>query len=97
VSMATGARIFAVEKSLVIGHGEFMERCWSHVEGLRGDGVTFLVASDEREVLDRFCDRALVLRGGRVLADTSVAEGLELLRSTKRPGTTDQSDDRDDN
>jgi ABC-type polysaccharide/polyol phosphate transport system ATPase subunit len=97
VSMATGARIFAVEKSLVIGHGEFMERCWSHVEGLRGDGVTFLVASDEREVLDRFCDRALVLRGGRVLADTTVAEGMELLRSTKRPGSTDQSDDRDDN
>ena len=97
VSMATGARIFAIEKSLVIGHGEFMERCWSHVEGLRTDGVTFLVAVDEREVLDRFCDRALVLKGGRVLADTTVAEGVELLRSSKRPDATDHVGDQDGN
>ncbi|CAB4932070.1 MAG: hypothetical protein F2840_01585 [Actinobacteria bacterium] len=97
VSMATGARIFAIEKSLVIGHGEFMERCWSHVEGIRASGVTFLVASDEREVLERFCDRALVLRGGRIIADTSVEEGLGFIRPARRTDPTEQPDDRDDN
>jgi ABC-2 type transport system ATP-binding protein len=97
VSMATGARIFAIEKSLVIGHGEFMERCWSHVEGIRASGVTFLVASDEREVLERFCDRALVLRGGRIIADTSVEEGLGFIRPARRTDPTEQPEDRDDN
>jgi ABC-2 type transport system ATP-binding protein len=97
VSMATGARIFAIEKSLVIGHGEFMERCWSHVEGIRASGVTFLVASDEREALERFCDRALVLRGGRIIADTSVEEGLGFIRPARRTDPTEQPDDRDDN
>lgn len=97
VSMATGARIFAIEKSLVIGHDELMERCWSHVEGLRASGVTFLVASDEPQDLERFCDRALVLKGGRILADTSVKEGLGLVRSTPRTDPTDQPEDRDDN
>ena len=97
VSMATGARIFAIEKSLVIGHGEFMERCWSHVEGIRASGVTFLVASDEREVLERFCDRALVLRGGRIIADTSVEEGLGFIRPARRTDPTEQPDERDDN
>jgi ABC-2 type transport system ATP-binding protein len=97
VSMATGARIFAIEKSLVIGHGEFMERCWSHVEGIRASGVTFLVASDEREVLERFCDRALVLKGGRIIADTTVEEGLGFIRPARRTDPTEQPDERDDN
>lgn len=97
VSMATGAQIFVIEKSLVVGHGEFMERCWSHVEGLRAAGVTFLVTSDEPQDLERFCDRALVLKGGRILADTSVKEGLELVRPTPRTDPTDQPEDRDDN
>jgi ABC-2 type transport system ATP-binding protein len=97
VSMATGARIFAIEKSLVIGHGEFMERCWSHVEGIRASGVTFLVASDEREVLERFCDRALVLRGGRIIADTTVEEGLGFIRPARRTDPTEPPADRDDN
>jgi ABC-2 type transport system ATP-binding protein len=97
VSMATGARIFAIEKSLVIGHGEFMERCWSHVEGLRASGITFLVASDEREVLERFCDRALVLKGGRIIADTTVEEGLGFIRPARRTDPTEQPDERDDN
>jgi ABC-2 type transport system ATP-binding protein len=97
VSMATGARIFAIEKSLVIGHGEFMERCWSHVEGVRASGVTFLVASDEREILERFCDRALVLRGGRIIADTTVEEGLGFMRQARRTDPTEPPEDRDDN
>ena len=97
VSMATGARIFAIEKSLVIGQGEFMERCWSHVEALRVSGVTFLVAVDEREVLERFCERALVLKGGSIIADTSIEEGLLLARQSRRTDRTDQPEDQGDN
>ena len=97
ISMATEARIFVIEKSLVVGHGEFMERCWSHVEGLRAAGVTFLVTSDEPADLERFCDRALVLRGGKILADTSVEKGLGIVRPPLRTDPTDQAEDRDDN
>ncbi len=91
VSMATRARIFAIENSLVIGEGAFQERCWAHVEELKASGVTFIVAADDREAITRFCDRAIVLKGGRVSADTSVEEGLEMVRGPKRPGSSEPS------
>lgn len=96
VSMATRARIFAVENSLVIGEGSFQERCWTHIEGLRADGVTFIVMSDEPEVMMRFCDRALVLKGGGIFADTTVAEGLKMSRPARRDMARESEPDDDD-
>ena len=96
VSMATRSRIFAIENSLVIGEGAFQDRCWSHVEGLRADGVTFIVMSDESDMLTRFCDRALVLKGGGIIADTTVAEGLLLSQPSKRKISREREPDEDE-
>ncbi len=84
VSMATQARIFAIEHALTIGTDEFEAECWAHVEALKADGVTFLVIDDDPVTLRRFCDRALVLGEGGVVADTTVADGLATLRQRNR-------------
>lgn len=80
VSMATGARAFAIENALVVGQDEFEASCWSHVESLKADGVTFLVHVDDHDGTRRFCDRAVVLSTGRIVADTTVDAGLAALR-----------------
>jgi ABC-type polysaccharide/polyol phosphate transport system ATPase subunit len=77
VTMATQARAYAIQRSLVVGDEAFQEVCWEHLEALRADGVTFLVEAPDA-MLHRFCDRAVVLGDGHVLAETTVAEGVTM-------------------
>ncbi len=78
-SMATRAEAFAIEESIVVGKDEVADRCWRHVEELRDAGVAFLVTSGDAQALERFCTRAIVLRDGRVIADTSIGAALEMV------------------
>lgn len=79
VSMATQARAFATQGSLIVGDEAFREVGWAHVETLRADGVTFLVAGQNARVMERFCTRGIVLADGGVAFDGSVAGAIELV------------------
>jgi len=76
VSMATQARIFATQGSLIVGDEQYREVGWSHLETLKDQGVTFMVAGQTAPVMERFCTRAIVLEEGRVVLDGTVAEAL---------------------
>jgi ABC-type polysaccharide/polyol phosphate transport system ATPase subunit len=79
VSMATRARAFATQGSLIVGDESFRETGWAHVEGLKAEGVTFLVAGQNARVMERFCTRAVVIGDGAILLDGTVAEALALV------------------
>lgn len=79
VSMATHARVFATQGSLIVGDEQYREVGWSHIESLASDGVTFLVAGQNAPVMERFCTRAVVLDQGRIVLDGTVAEALDLV------------------
>jgi len=96
VTMATGARAFAIEDALVVGEPAFERRCWEYVESLKSQGVTFILASDERTVVERFCDRALVIKDGRILADTTPAEGLAIMPKSRSPRRRRAREDEDE-
>ena len=79
-TMATEAGIYAIEESVVVGKDEVQARCWEYMESLRAAGTTFLVTAGDAEILTRFCDRAIVLRDGRIHADTSIEHALTMVR-----------------
>jgi len=84
-TMATEAGIYAIEESVVVGKDrQVQDICWRHMESLRAAGTTFIVTSGDPEILTRFCDRAIVLRDGRVEADTSVEQALTMVRLQQR-------------
>jgi len=92
IAMATDARAYAIEQVLIVGERDFRQRCWTHVDLKREDGVSFLLASDSPKQFRRFCDRAILLDGGQVAAQTSVPEALALMREARRreePGSGD--------
>jgi len=78
ICMAVETRAYAIEQLLVVGDGDFREHCWQKVDQKRAEGVTFLVSSDNDDDLLRFCDRAIVLGNGSVIAETTVEEGVAL-------------------
>lgn len=93
ITMATQSRAFAIDQTLVVGDREFRQACWTRVDQMRADGVTFLISSDSPKQLRRFCDRAIVLDDGALVAQTSVAEGIALLRQSRRKGAAPELDD----
>lgn len=101
IAMATQARGFAVSQALIVGQPPFQRECWDIVEAMKADGVTFLVTSEKPSQLLRFCDRAILLDGGRILADTTVPDAIERLKLIKPPKdqvhfVIDDDDDDDD-
>lgn len=86
ISMATEARAFAVEQVLVVGERDFRQQCWTRVDQMRKDGVTFLLASDSPRQFRRFCDRAIVLEAGALVAQGTVPEAIALFRESRRRG-----------
>lgn len=101
IAMATGARAFAMSQALIVGQPPFQKECWDIVEAMKADGVTFLVTSEKPSHLLRFCDRAILLDGGRIIADTTVPDAIERLKQIKPPKdqvhfVIDDDDDDDD-
>ncbi len=53
-------------------------RMWRTIEQLRHDGVTILLVSHGMDEVERLCDRIVLLGAGRILAEGTVAEIVEL-------------------
>jgi ABC-type polysaccharide/polyol phosphate transport system ATPase subunit len=87
VAMATDARAYAIEQVLIVGEREFRQKCWTHVDLKREDGVAFLLASDSQKQFRRFCDRAVLLDSGTVVAQTSVRDAITRMRELRRGDT----------
>lgn len=86
-AMAMNARAYAIDQILVVGERDFRQACWSRIDQMREDGVTFIVNSDSSKQYTRFCDRAWYLVDGMLVADTDVADALAQLRAARRAGS----------
>jgi ABC-2 type transport system ATP-binding protein len=96
IAMATDARVYAIEQVLIVGERDFRQKCWTHVDRMREDGVTFLLASDSPKQFRRFCDRALLLDAGQVVGEFEVPEAIARFREIRRgdqPPTDEDSPD----
>ncbi len=99
IAMHTEARAFAIEQTLVVGDRDFRQQCWTRVDAMRADGTTFLVSSDSLKQYRRFCDRAILLEDGAVVAQAPVAEAIALLRQSRQRSNEPEpvvEDDEDD-
>src|SRR5262249_40609354 len=61
--------IFLVDEVLAVGDAEFQRRCLGRMEDYGASGRTVLFVSHNMPAVARLCDRAILLRGGRVELD----------------------------
>ncbi len=61
--------ILIVDEALSVGDAKFQRKCYQHMEGLREQGRTILFVSHDPRPITGFCDRALLIERGRLLAD----------------------------
>jgi len=61
--------ILLVDEALAVGDLIFQHRCMHRMNQLRASGKTILLVTHDLGAVIRFCDRALLLDGGRLLED----------------------------
>jgi hypothetical protein len=79
--------ILLVDEVLAVGDASFQARCVQRILDLRQRGTTILFISHDLGTVERLCDRALLLGGGRIAADGPAKDVVSAyLRSVNRDG-----------
>lgn len=78
--------ILIIDEALAVGDVQFQTKCFRRFEELVGRGRTVLLVTHSTEQVVRHCSRALLLEGGRLIADgeprTVTNRYLELMLGT---------------
>jgi lipopolysaccharide transport system ATP-binding protein len=68
--------ILLVDEVLAVGDLRFQKKCLGKMEQVGGEGRTVIIVSHNMGIIDRLCDRGIVLDGGRVALDASATEAV---------------------
>jgi ABC-type polysaccharide/polyol phosphate transport system ATPase subunit len=83
VAFKAAREIVVLDEVFAVGDAEFKARCQQRYAELRAEGRALVLVSHEPGIVSRFCDRALLLEGGKVLvadeANVVAAAYLDLL------------------
>jgi lipopolysaccharide transport system ATP-binding protein len=66
--------ILLVDEVLAVGDAEFQRRCLGRMEELGSSGRTVIFVSHQLPAVAQLCDRAIQIRGGRVVGDGPPAQ-----------------------
>src|SRR5262249_6096318 len=61
--------VLVLDEIFAVGDAGFKARCEEQYRKLRAEGRTVLIVSHDARIIGTFCDRALLLDGGRIVAD----------------------------
>jgi ABC-type polysaccharide/polyol phosphate transport system ATPase subunit len=68
VAIQVDADVVLVDEVLAVGDAAFQRKCFDEFERMRAEGRTVLFVTHDMNSMERFCDRALLLERGRVIA-----------------------------
>jgi ABC-type polysaccharide/polyol phosphate transport system ATPase subunit len=81
--------VLILDEIFAVGDAGFKERCHARYRELHRSGRSMLLVSHEPRTVAAFCDRALLLEGGRIVRDGSAADiadaYLSLLTASGHP------------
>jgi ABC-2 type transport system ATP-binding protein len=80
VAVHTKPDVFLIDEILSVGDEPFQKKCLARVQELRSSGTTLVVVSHDLDMVSKVCDRGVVLRQGRKVADGPIADAVSLLR-----------------
>ncbi len=76
VAVHVQPEILLVDEVLAVGDAEFQSKCFSHLEQLRRDGATVIIASHDLPSIQRYTDRAILMEHGRIALEGTPANVL---------------------
>ena len=67
VAIQVDADVLLVDEVLAVGDAAFQQKCFEEFQRLKAEGRTILFVTHDMGLVERFCDRAMLLERGRVL------------------------------
>ncbi|MFS0733678.1 ABC transporter ATP-binding protein [Microbacterium sp. 1P10UB] len=80
VAIHTEVDILLIDEILSVGDEPFQKKCLARIRELHAQNKTLVVVSHDLDMVSNLCDRAIVLRQGKVVFDGPSADGVEVLR-----------------
>lgn len=79
-SVATALRpdVLIVDEALAVGDLYFQHKCYARIREFRAQGTTLVFVSHDPGAIKSLCDRAVLLDGGRIVADDAPDQVLDL-------------------
>ena len=72
--------VLLVDEVLAVGDEAFQRRCEERIASQIAGGATLVLVSHDAALVERTCDRVVVLDAGRVIFDGPTAEGMDVYR-----------------
>ncbi len=73
--------ILLVDEVLAVGDEPFQRKCLERIRSFQSEGRTIVLVTHGLDQVAEFCDRAIVLEQGAVVADGTARDGLRKLRA----------------
>lgn len=83
VAIHTDPDVLLIDEVLAVGDARFRDKCMKQVEEFRRRGKTMVVVSHDRHMLERLCNRALLLSCGRLVNGGPVRQVIDYYHSSK--------------
>ncbi len=85
------AEIMLVDEVLAVGDAAFRAKCLDTMRSLARSGRSIVFVSHELDMLERLCDRAILIDHGRLVADGSPGDLVGLHRRDAGDTTTEEA------
>jgi ABC-2 type transport system ATP-binding protein len=80
VAVHTEPDVFLVDEILAVGDEPFQRKCLDRIQQLSDEGRTLVVVSHDLDLVQKVCDRGVLLERGHKVADGDLAAAVAQLR-----------------
>lgn len=84
--------ILLVDEVLAVGDSNFQRKCFERIAEIRERGTTMLLVSHAMADIERYCDRALLIMNGGLIADGAPTDTATLYKDLTKRQRTDTPD-----
>jgi len=81
-------QILLVDEALAVGDEAFQRKCYERIMALRSAGKTIVFISHDLHTVERLCDRAILMRNGRIVLDADAPDVVSAYRRAVASGST---------
>jgi len=74
VAIQVDAEILLVDEVLAVGDAAFQQKCFEQFHRMKAEGRTILFVTHDMAAVERFCDRAMLVERGRIVATGAPAD-----------------------
>ena len=83
--------VLLVDEVLAVGDARFQQKCFARLRALREQGATIVMVSHSTYMVRQLCERAVVMRRGRIEYDGDVDDAIALHQRSAASGQEDEA------